>query len=140
LVSGVVLGKHRSVNAGYKKMKDQLGVSVTAVYEKLQRVELPVVQQLVRHSYQQAVEICKAVGNVAHNDLPGDSSRILDGNWLAGTEYRLKETRTSTAAPLPGQSLVVHDLRFNAVSDFFSMEDADSRQRSRSGAADQLAA
>lgn len=54
LVSAVVLGKHASVNAGYKKMQAQLGVSLTAVYEKLQRVELPVVQQLVRHSYQQA--------------------------------------------------------------------------------------
>ena len=27
LVSGVVLGKHASMNAGYKKMKEQLGVS-----------------------------------------------------------------------------------------------------------------
>jgi hypothetical protein len=129
LVSGVVLGKHRSVNAGYLKMKEQLGVSVTAVYEKLQRVELPVVQQLVRHSYQQTVEICKAVGCVAHNDLPGYSTKILDGNWLAGTEHRLKETRTSTAAPLPGKSLVVYDPRFNAVSDFFPMEDAYSQER-----------
>ena len=102
LVSGVVLGKHRSMNAGYKKMKEQLGVSITAVYEKVQRVELPVVQQLVRNSYEQTVEICKQVGCVANNDLPGYSTRILDGNWLSGTEHRLKETRTSTAAPLPG--------------------------------------
>ncbi|WP_372718911.1 hypothetical protein [Novipirellula sp.] len=51
LVSGVVLGKHASMNAGYKKMKEQLAVSVTAVYKKLQRVELPLVQQLVRQSY-----------------------------------------------------------------------------------------
>ena len=50
LVSGVVLGKHASVNAGYKKMRDQIGVSITAVYEKLQRVEMPIAQQLVRQS------------------------------------------------------------------------------------------
>lgn len=130
LVSGVVLGKHRSMNAGYKKMKEQLGVSITAVYEKMQRVELPVVQQLVRHSYQRTEEICKEVGCVANNDLPGYSTRILDGNWLAGTEHRLKETRTSTAAPLPGKSLVVYDPRFNAVCDFFPMEDAYSQERS----------
>lgn len=130
LVSGVVLGKHRSMNAGYKKMKEQLGVSITAVYEKVQRVELPVVQQLVRNSYEQTVEICKQVGCVANNDLPGYSTRILDGNWLSGTEHRLKETRTSTAAPLPGKSLVVYDPRFNAVCDFFPMEDAYSQERS----------
>lgn len=130
LVSGVVLGKHRSLNAGYKKMKEQLGVSITAVYEKVQRVELPVVQQLVRNSHEQTVEICKQVGCVANNDLPGYSTRILDGNWLSGTEHRLKETRTSTAAPLPGKSLVVYDPRFNAVCDFFPMEDAYSQERS----------
>lgn len=130
LVSGVVLGKHASMNAGYKKMKEQLGVSVTAVYEKLQRVELPIVQELLRQSYQQTVETCKAVGCVAHNDLPGYTTRILDGNWLSGTEHRLKETRTSTAAPLPGKSLVVYDPRFNAVCDFFAMEDAYSQERS----------
>lgn len=130
LVSGVVLGKHRSMNAGYKKMKEQLGVSITAVYEKVQRVELPVVQQLVRNSYEQTVEICKQVGCVSNNDLPGYSTRILDGNWLSGTEHRLKETRTSTAAPLPGKSLVVYDPRFNAVCDFFPMEDAYSQERS----------
>lgn len=130
LVSGVVLGKHASMNAGYKKMKEQIGVSITAVYEKLQRVELPVVQQLVRQSYQQTVQICKEVGCVANHDLSGYTTRILDGNWLAGTEHRLKETRTSTAAPLPGKSLVVYDPRFNAVSDFFAMEDAYSQERS----------
>jgi hypothetical protein len=130
LVSGVVLGKHASMNAGYKKMREQLGVSITAVYEKLQRVELPVVQQLVRQSYRQTVEICKEVGCVAHNDLPGYTTRILDGNWLSGTDHRLKETRRSTAAPLPGKSLVVYDPRYNAVCDFFAIEDAYAQERS----------
>lgn len=130
LVSGVVLGKHASMNAGYQKMQEELNVSITAVYEKLQRVELPVVQQLVRDSYQRTVEICREIGCVAHHDLPGYTTRILDGNWLAGTEHRLKETRTSTAAPLPGKSLVVYDPRFNAVSDYFAMEDAYSQERS----------
>jgi hypothetical protein len=34
LICGVVLSKHASVNAGYKKMKERLDVSNTAVYEK----------------------------------------------------------------------------------------------------------
>jgi hypothetical protein len=130
LVSSVVLGKNASINAGYKKMKEQLGVSITAVYEKLQRVEPSVARQLVRQSYQQTITICNAIGCVARNDLSGYSTRILDGNWLPGTEHRLKETRTSTAAPLPGKSLVVYDPRYNAVADFFAMEDAYSQERS----------
>lgn len=130
LVSGVVLGKHASMNAGYRKMKEQLGVSITAVYEKLQRVELPLVRQLVRQSYRNTVEICKEIGCVAQNDLPGYTTRILDGNWLSGTEHRLEETRRCTAAPLPGKSLVVYDTRYSAVCDFFAIEDAYSQERS----------
>lgn len=130
LVSGVVLGKHASMHAGHKKMQEQLGVSVTAVYEKLQRIELPVTQQLVRQSYRQSVEICQAIGGVARHDVSGYSTRILDGNWLAATEHRLKETRTSTAAPLPGKALVVFDPLYDAVCDLFPMEDAYRQERS----------
>ena len=32
LMSAIVLGKYASVNAGYKKVKDELGVSLYAVY------------------------------------------------------------------------------------------------------------
>lgn len=130
LVCSVVLGKYRSVNSGYKMLKERLGVSVTAVYEKLQRVETPLARQFVRGSYDQTVEICKAIGGVQNNDLPGYSTRILDGNWLSGTEHRLEETRTGTAAPLPGKSLVVYDPRYSAVCDFIPMEDAYSQELS----------
>jgi IS4 transposase len=130
LVCDVVLSKHASVNAGFKKMKELLAVSITAVYEKLQRVELPVARQLVRHGYQQAVESCREIGCVARHDLPGYTTRILDGNWLSATEHRLKETRASTAAPLPGKSLVVYDPRYSAVCDFVPMEDAYRQERS----------
>lgn len=130
LVSGVVLGKYQSMNAGYKALKDQLGVSVRAVYDKLQGVELGLSRQLVRNSYRQTIEICKEIGCVQNNDLAGYSTRILDGNWLSGTEHRLKETRTSTAAPLPGKSLVVYDPRYRAACDFIPIEDAYSQELS----------
>jgi len=87
LVSGVVLGKHRSMNAGYKKMKEQLGVSVTAVSEKLQRVELPVVQQLVRHSYQQTVEICQVV---LLTNLPRDKADAVAVSELYRTRWKIE--------------------------------------------------
>ena len=64
LVSGVVLGKYRSMNAGYKALQDQLGVSVRAVYDKLQGVELSLSRELVRNSYRQTVEVCKEIGCV----------------------------------------------------------------------------
>jgi len=39
LMTSVVLGEHRSVNAACRKWFEQLDVSVTSVYNKLQRVE-----------------------------------------------------------------------------------------------------
>jgi hypothetical protein len=47
--------------------------------------------------------------------LPGYRVRMLDGNHFSATERRLKELRTETAAPLPGQALVVFDPELKSV-------------------------
>ena len=130
LMSSVVMSKHATVSAAYKKMKAELGVSLNAVYNKLDRVESRVSQALVRHSYRQVVEIRKDVGGIPVNDLPGYRTRIFDGNHLSKTEHRLKETRDITAAPLPGKALVVLDPRFGAIADCFCIEDGHAQERS----------
>ena len=130
LVSGVVLGKYKSMNAGYKALQDRLGVSVRAIYDKLAGIELPIARELVCNCYQQTVEICKEIGCVQNHDVTGYQTRIIDGNWLSGTQHRIKETRTSTASPLPGKSLVVYDPRYRAVCDFVPLEDAYAQELS----------
>jgi len=130
LVSGVVLGKHASVNAGYKKLKEQIGVSLTATYGKLQRVEPGLSQALVRHAYQQVVSVRKATGGIPQHDIAGYETKTLDGNHISGTEHRLKETRGITAAPLPGKSLVVFSPRHDAICDYFPIEDGHAQERS----------
>ena len=42
----------------------------------------------------------------------------------------MKKTRTSTAAPLPEKSMVDCASRYNAVADFFALEDAYAQERS----------
>jgi hypothetical protein len=130
LLSTVVMSKSPSVNAAYKKMKDEMNVSLTAFYRKLDRVEPAITQALVRHSYQQVVEVGKAIGGIHRNDLPGYKTLVFDGNWLSGTEHRLQETRDCTAAPMPGKSVVVLDPRFQAIKDYFPLEDGYSQERS----------
>lgn len=130
VLSSVVMSKAPSVSAAYKKMKDELNVSLTALYRKLDRVEPVITQALVRHSYDQVLEVGKAIGGISRNELPGYKTLIFDGNWLSGTEHRLKETRDNTAAPLPGKSVVVLDPRFKAIKDYFPMEDGYSQERS----------
>lgn len=130
LVSSVVLGTNASVNAGWRKMKDRLGVSVTATYGKLERVESRLSQALVRYSFQQVLDVRQALGPAPPHDITGYETRILDGNHLSKTEHRLKETRDITAAPLPGKSLVVMSPRHDAVCDYFPIEDGHAQERS----------
>jgi len=130
LVSGVVLGNYASVNAGYKKFANRLGVALNSVYEKLKRVEPETSRKLVQASYDQAVQVRRQLGGVAPHDVPGYTTRILDGNHLSKTEHRLAETRAIQAAPLPGKSLVVFDPRFDAVADVFAIEDGHAQERS----------
>lgn len=129
LVCSVVLRKNASINAGYKKMSDRLGVSINSVYEKLKRVETHTVEQLVRSSYEETVEVRRQLGGVARHDLAGYTTRILDGNAIGKTQHRLKETRALGAAPLPGKSLVVYDPRFDAVCDYFPIQDGHAQER-----------
>ena len=47
-MSEVVLGVHPSVHAAYQAHKEEIGVSTTALYHKLDRVETGVAAALVR--------------------------------------------------------------------------------------------
>jgi hypothetical protein len=62
--------------------------------------------------------------------VPGYRAKILDGNHLAATEHRIKPTRASHAAPLPGQALVVLDPATMLVVDVAPCEDAHAQERS----------
>lgn len=130
LVGSVVLGKNASVNAAYRKMQHKLGVSITATYGKLVRVEPAISQALVRYSFERVQLVGKELNGLPRHDIAGYETRTLDGNHLAGTEHRLLETRDITAAPLPGKSLVVYSPRHDAVADFFPIEDGHANERS----------
>ena len=130
LMASVVLCREKSVNAAYRKMQTELGVSLCAVYAKLERTEIGLSQALVRYSYAQAKEVSNQLRTYDESPVAGYTPKILDGNHLAATEHRLKETRTSTAAPLPGKSLVVLDPRREAIADLFPVEDGHAQERS----------
>ncbi len=64
-------------------MEDQLGVSVTSVYNKLQRIEPHTSRAFVRYAYEATVSVLREIGGVPRNFLSGYSMRIVDGNQLA---------------------------------------------------------
>ncbi len=130
LMSQVVLDIHPSVHAAHRAMAKQLGVSDQAVYDKLQRVELKVSAELVRDSARQARAVIEQLRTTAPPLLRGFRAKILDGNHLAATEHRLEELRSTWAAPLPGQLLVVLDQELMLATDVVPCEDGHAQERS----------
>jgi IS4 transposase len=130
LMSEVVLGVSPSVHAAYQDAVEPLGVSVTAVYDKLAGIETRVSTELVRDSARQLSPVIGCLGGEAPSLLPGYHVRILDGNHLSGSEHRIKELRRMRAAALPGQALVVLDPHLMLIVDVLPWEDAHAQERS----------
>src|SRR5439155_11114601 len=83
-----------------------------------------------RHTAGQLQPVVAQLGGVLPEPIPGYRMRVLDGNHLAATEHRLKETRDDSAAPLPGQSLVVYEPAVQMATDVVLCEDGHAQERS----------
>jgi hypothetical protein len=127
---GLVAAKVRpSVNAAYLAKKEEVGVTVKALYDKLQRMETGVSQALVRDTAAHMAAIIRHLGGERPELLPGYRTKILDGNHLQATHRRLKAFAEVNAAPLPGHSLVVLDPSLQLAIDVFPCEDAYTQER-----------
>ncbi len=129
LMSLVALKIKPSVNAAYKHRLKTINVSVAAIYDKLQGIEISVSRALVRdtaHEFTSAVN-CMTDG-LAEPLLKGFETRIVDGSLLAGTEHRIKELRRLGAATLPGRSLVVLDPDRRMVLDYIPCTDGHASE------------
>src|SRR5919202_3335447 len=129
LMSEVVLGVHPTVHAAYQANKEAIGVSTSALYNKLDRVEPGVAAALVRDSAALAEPVVKALQASHPRWVPGYKIKVLDGNHLSATEHRLKELRGTWAAPFPGQALVVLDQQRMLITDVFLSEDGHAQER-----------
>lgn len=124
----VALKIHPSVHAAYQARQEEIGVTVKAVYDKLQRTEPGVSRMIVRDSGSRLREIVEKL-QAGRELLPGYRVKIVDGNHLRRTERRLSELRVLNAAPLPGHCLVVLDPQSKLVIDVFPCEDAHAQER-----------
>ena len=130
LMGSVVAKIQPAINAAYRAKAEALGVSLRAVYDKLERLEPGLSAELVRHTARTLNPVITAMGGDRAAWLRGYRIKILDGNHLAGTEHRLKELRTIGAGALPGQALVVLDPQAMLVTDVFPCEDGHAQERS----------
>lgn len=131
LMFAVVSKAHPSVRAAYFASLDEVMTTLTAVYAKLQGIEPEVCRGFVLHAHDRLEPILRHLdGGTLPQPLPGYRARILDGNHLAGTEHRPAPTRTTRAAALPGQALVVLDPATMLACDVVPCEDAYAQERS----------
>jgi IS4 transposase len=129
LLSLVVLGARKSLNAAYVARKDHLKVSVKSIYDKVAGIEPIVSEQLVRQTAVDLVQLVDELGGTVKGPLPGYDVRILDGNHLAGTDHRIAELRRLGAAALPGQAIAVLDPRRRLLLDVIACEDGHANER-----------
>jgi len=130
IMSLVVLGSHRSVHSAYQATEEDIGVSITSVYNKLNGIETNTSAQLVRYAVEQVEPIVKKLRGKVQGPLPGKRIKLLDGNCIEKTQHRIEELRSITSGPLPGKSLVVYDLVLGMPIDVFPCEDGHAQERS----------
>lgn len=129
LISQVVCGSRKTLHAAYQASAQEIGVSVTSVYNKVDGIETETSASLVRYCADAVTPIIDKIGGALPPLLPGYRVKILDGNCLEATEHRIRELRQTSAGPLPGKSLVVLDPSLKLIIDVFPCEDGHAQER-----------
>jgi IS4 transposase len=129
LLALTVSGSRKSVHEAYLHQKEEVGVTIKSVYDKLAHTDLTVSRALVRDIAKELMTLVQSLGAELPPLLPGYRAKIIDGKHLNGTEHRIKETRTLHGSPLPGQWLVVLDPQLMLAIDAIPCEDAYTQER-----------
>jgi hypothetical protein len=123
----VVLGSRNSVNAAFMASHDEINVSITSIYNKLNGIEINTSAELVRYVAGEARPIIEALGPQKPL-LPGFRIKILDGNCIEAVEHRIKELRSIPSGAMPGKSLVIFDPLLRMPIDVFPCEDGHAQE------------
>lgn len=78
----VVFKMFPSVNAAYREQAEQIGVSITSVYNKLNGPRASTSAALVRETAREKAAIIEALGGARVPWLPGYQIKVLDGNCI----------------------------------------------------------
>ena len=123
-----------AIHAAYHARAEVIGVSLRAVYGKLDRTEPGLSAAPVRHTARVLRPVITEMSGERPTWLPGYRVKIIDGNPLASTEHRLKGLRTIGAGASPGHAPVMFDPQAMLVTDVFPCEDGPAQERSLVGA------
>lgn len=131
LMVDVVTKAKPSIHAGYEDAKEDFNVTIQSVYNKLNRLELRVLENLVSKTADDMIACAKAMKVQPPQLVPGYVCRLLDGNILAGTEHRIKELRRTNAAALPGRSVCFYNYQYRIIDDVVLDKNGHAQDKSQ---------
>lgn len=133
LMNVVVCNIKPSINAAYKENKDNINSSLTAVYDKINGVEIETSQALVRETSIKMAEVVRSVNGKCKPWISGYRIKVMDGNCIEATEHRIDDLRNTKSGALPGKSLVIYEPELEMATDVFPVEDGHAQERSLLG-------
>lgn len=132
ILTKVILKQERSLSIAYKHAAagDEINVSRTAFYDKLNRTEVAISEGLLHYNTAQAKAVIDMMNKAYPRSrrpslLPGSGYRIhmIDGHHPAATDHRLEPLREQAEAPMPGRTVVVYDPRRDLIEEVFLERD-----------------
>lgn len=132
LLAAVVTRRYASVHAAYRADPARVGATLASVYDKLNHTEVGLAQALVGHTAGRLRAVLDAWPG-RPQPFAGLRLKVLDGNYLAGTDRRLAVLRGHGAAALPGMALVLQDYATGLLTDLIGAEDAYVNERALVG-------
>ena len=133
LFSQVVLGPHATVHAAFVREREQVPVTVGALYAKLKGVEPAVLERVVEETGDALAKVAGHLTTLRVEPVSGYRLRLVDGNVLAGTDHRPGVVRGTNAAALPGQSVVLYEYATGLVRRVLPWENAHTNERALMG-------
>ena len=133
LMNEVCLRSVPSLSQAYRLHQEEIPVSIRALYDKVNGLEIGVSRELVADSFRNLSPVVDKLDGKHAPLLPGFRTLILDGNHFAATQRRLKELRNKSAGPLPGQALALYDQEYGMVRDVIPCEDGHTQERALLG-------
>ena len=133
LMNLVVCRIQPSIHAAYQDNKEEVEASITAVYDKLSRIDTVTSRALVEETAKQMDESVREMNATCTAWLPGYRIKVLDGNCIEATAHRIEALRGIGGGALPGKSLVIYEPELEMATGVFPCEDGHAQERSLLG-------
>jgi len=133
LMTQVVIKVFPSINSAYQSQSDDIGTSITSVYNKLNGFDTKVSEALIEETGADLKSVINTMNGKCAPLLPGFKIKMLDGNCIEASDKRIDVLRDVGSAALPGKSLVIYEPEYEMATSIVACEDGHAQERSLFG-------